>query len=263
MIFLLGRFSVSISLQRKRLTSHIWCECQDTARHGSHHSLPCLLGRALQSTVLPGWTSLVICREGFEAKHFEWGRPVSIKRCSRGGHLSSLGAVGAQAPRHSGRTQEVNRVTRETGTRPGKQERDPKQKNTLENREQNINKIFEAGIRNEYIMKYLALAFLWKPNFQNSKIQPKTMVMNDGKPDGGCLAWTIVASSFMVSFLQDGFRFLNFFFLDDWLFGFDYCHLLLHDLFTLRIFFLPSRCHDKEDLPKNCIVDTLYLSICF
>ena len=27
------------------------------------------------------------------------------------------------------------------------------------------------------------------------------------KPDGGCLAWTIVASSFMVSFLQDGFRF--------------------------------------------------------
>ena len=40
-------------------------------------------------------------------------------------------------------------------------------------------------------------------------------------------------------------------------------HILLHDLFTLRIFFLPSRCHDKEDLPKNCIVDTLYLSICF
>jgi hypothetical protein len=25
-------------------------------------------------------------------------------------------------------------------------------------------------------------------------------------PDGGCLAWTIVAASFMVSFLQDGFR---------------------------------------------------------
>ena len=24
--------------------------------------------------------------------------------------------------------------------------------------------------------------------------------------DGGCLAWTIVAASFMVSFLQDGFR---------------------------------------------------------
>jgi len=30
--------------------------------------------------------------------------------------------------------------------------------------------------------------------------------MSSGKPDGGCLAWTIVASSFMVSFLQDGFR---------------------------------------------------------
>ena len=26
------------------------------------------------------------------------------------------------------------------------------------------------------------------------------------RPDGGCLAWTIVAASFMVSFLQDGFR---------------------------------------------------------
>ena len=57
---------------------------------------------------------------GFEAKHFEWGRPVSIKRWRRSGHLSSLGAVGAKAPRHSGRTQELNRVTRETGTRPGK-----------------------------------------------------------------------------------------------------------------------------------------------
>ena len=33
--------------------------------------------------------------------------------------------------------------------------------------------------------------------------------MSSGKPDGGCLAWTIVASSFMVSFLQDGFRFFN------------------------------------------------------
>jgi len=32
------------------------------------------------------------------------------------------------------------------------------------------------------------------------------MMISDGKPDGGCLAWTIVASSFMVSFLQDGFR---------------------------------------------------------
>ena len=62
------------------------------------------------------------------------------------------------------------------------------------------------------------------------------MMINDGKPDGGCLAWTIVASSFMVSFLQDGFRFSNFFFLDDWLFGFNYCHLFPHDLFTLRIF---------------------------
>ena len=29
---------------------------------------------------------------------------------------------------------------------------------------------------------------------------------NSSRPDGGCFAWTIVAASFMVSFLQDGFR---------------------------------------------------------
>ena len=41
----------------------------------------------------------------------------------------------------------------------------------------------------------------------DEKTQRKTtMMMSDGKPDGGCLAWTIVAASFMVSFLQDGFR---------------------------------------------------------
>ena len=60
---------------------------------------------------------------GFEAKHFEWGRPVSIKRCSSGGHLSSLGAVGAKAPRHSGRTQE-----------PRKQEQGQGNKNEIQNR---------------------------------------------------------------------------------------------------------------------------------
>ena len=40
----------------------------------------------------------------------------------------------------------------------------------------------------------------------DEKIEGKTTTMSDGKPDGGCLAWTIVVASFMVSFLQDGFR---------------------------------------------------------
>ena len=46
----------------------------------------------------------------------------------------------------------------------------------------------------------------------DEKTQGKTTkMMSDGKPDGGCLAWTIVAASFMVSFLQDGFRFVMIF----------------------------------------------------
>ena len=34
------------------------------------------------------------------------------------------------------------------------------------------------------------------------------LTMSGEKPDGGVLAWTIVASSFMVSFLQDGFTYV-------------------------------------------------------
>ena len=35
--------------------------------------------------------------------------------------------------------------------------------------------------------------------------------MSSGKLDGGCLAWTVVASSFMVNFLWGGFRFSTMF----------------------------------------------------
>ena len=34
------------------------------------------------------------------------------------------------------------------------------------------------------------------------------LTMSGEKPDGGVLAWTIVTSSFMVSFLQDGFTYV-------------------------------------------------------
>ena len=114
-----------------------------------------LVERALQSTVLQDWTPLVICREGFEVKHFEWGRPVSIKRWRRGGELSSPGAVGAGAPRHSGRTQELNRDNiRETGTRRGGF---PHKKRSI-TEEHARRKRIQPGIRSEYIMKHPASA---------------------------------------------------------------------------------------------------------
>ena len=53
-------------------------QCQDTARHGSHHSPSCKRGN--RERVLPDWTSLVIPGQGVEVERFEWGRAsVSIK----------------------------------------------------------------------------------------------------------------------------------------------------------------------------------------
>ena len=42
-----------------------------------------------------------------------------------------------------------------------------------------------------------------RKNEEKAKTKSSTSASH---PDGGCLAWTIVAASFMVSFLQDGFR---------------------------------------------------------
>ena len=65
------------------------------------------------------------------------------------------------------------------------------------------------------------------------------------KLDGGCLAWTVVASSFMVSFIQGGFRFCNMF-----------------HLWSPKKFFPP--CHELhvED-GLNCVAFGVFSSECF
>ena len=192
--------------------SHIWCECQDTARHGSHHSLPC--------ACLGGHYSPLFCPDELPSSSVErvvwskafWMGSASVykvveerwtpefSRCSGGRSTQAQWKNTGTEQGHQGNRKKA----RETRTRSKTVEHFRKQRTK---HKQDIWTWNAKWIHCE-ISNFCRCI---PPKVQFSTILPKPMMMSDGKPDGGCLAWTIVASSFMVSFLQDGFRFLDFF----------------------------------------------------